>query len=69
MSMNIKNVRYNPVNNTFECRVDIKRGRRFFRYPCSIEGPIDMPLSEVRRRLGTKALRMSDTPPDVFSTI
>jgi len=69
MSINVKNVRYNPVNNTYECRVDIKRGGKFFRYPCSIEGPIDMHPSEVRRRLGSKALRMSDTPPDVFSSI
>jgi len=69
MPVEIKDVWYNPANSAFEGRIDIKRGGKSFRYPCAVEGPIDMSPSEVRRRMEVQAKRMSDTPPSVFSYI
>lgn len=67
MSVEIKNVWYNPANSAFEGRIDITRKGQSFRYPCAVEGPMDMSPSEVRARMEEKALHMSDSPPAVFS--
>lgn len=67
MSVEIKDVWYNPANSAFEGRIDIRRGDQSFRYPCSVEGPIDMSPTELRRQMECQAKRMSDTPPSVFS--
>lgn len=65
----IKDIWYNPANRAFEGRIDITRGGKSFRYPCSIEGPMNMAPSEVCRRMESKARDMSDTPPAVFSSL
>ena len=67
MSVEIKDIWYNPANSAFEGRIDIQRGDQSFRYPCAVEGPIDMPHAELRRQMESQAKRMSDTPPSVFS--
>jgi len=67
MSVEINNVWYNPANCAFEGRIDIRRGGQAFRYPCVVEGPMNMAPSEVHRRMKAQARRMSDTPPSMFS--
>lgn len=67
MSVEINSIWYNPAQSAFEGRIDIQRGGKSFRYPCAVEGPMDMSPVEVRRRMETQAKRMSDTPPSVFS--
>ncbi len=61
MATEIKNIWYNPATNAFEGRIDIRRGGRSFRYPCAVEGPMDMSPAEVRARMETQAKRMSDS--------
>ncbi len=67
MSVEIKGIWYNPATSAFEGRIDIRRGGTSFRYPCAVEGPMDMSPVEVRQRMTQQARRMSDTPPSVFS--
>lgn len=67
MTVEIKNIWYNPSSSAFEGRIDVKRDGKSFRYPCAVEGPLNMSTSEVRQRMTSQALQMSDTPPIVFS--
>ena len=67
MSVQIKNLRYNAAAAAFEGRIDIRRGNMSFRYPCSVEGPFTMSPTEVRQKMKSQAIAMSDTPPDAFS--
>ncbi|MEY1556355.1 orotidine 5'-phosphate decarboxylase [Yoonia sp. R2331] len=67
MSVQIRNLRYNPAAEAFEGRIDIQRGNTSFRYPCTVEGPVSMSPAEVRQKMKAQARSMSDTPPDVFS--
>ena len=69
MPVVIKDVWYNLTNRAFEGRIDITRGGKFFRYPCSVEGPMNMAPSDVRCRMESKACDMSDTPPAVFLSL
>lgn len=61
MPSEIKSIRYNPSSGAYEGRIDITRGGVAYRYPCAIEGPMDMSHHEVRRRMESQARAMSDT--------
>lgn len=67
MSVEIKKIWYNPAKSAFEGRIDILRDGKSFRYPCAVQGSVDMSPAEVRHRMEKQALRMSDTHPAVFS--
>ena len=67
MSCHISKIWYNAANAAYEGRVDIKRNGRLFRYPCSVEGPMDMAPTAVRAKMIKQAFSMSDTPPESFS--
>ena len=67
MTIDIKNVWYNPANAAFEGRIDIQRNGKSFRYPCSVEGPMTLPMADVRRRMTLLARAMSDSPPSIWS--
>ncbi|SIT90342.1 hypothetical protein SAMN05421665_3072 [Yoonia rosea] len=67
MATEIKNIWYNPATSAFEGRIDITRKGKAFRYPCAVEGPIDMSPDEVQARMAAQAKRMSDTDPAIFS--
>ncbi|EAR49620.1 orotidine 5'-phosphate decarboxylase [Oceanicola granulosus HTCC2516] len=54
-------IRYNAALGAFEARVDIARNGRTFRYPCRMNGPLDMNASDVRAGLARHAMRMSDS--------
>lgn len=69
MSVEIKDIWYNPANAAFEGRIDIVRGGTAFRYPCAVPGPMTMPRNEVRARMEAQAKSMSDTSPSLFSRI
>lgn len=69
MTIEITKLWYNPSAAAFEGRIDIQRGGKSFRYPCAIEGKMDMDPTEVRSRMMDRAMQMSDTPPSVFSTL
>lgn len=66
MSVEINSIWYNPASSAFEGRIDVRRGQKSFRYPCAVEGPMDMSHAEVRHRMEQQAKRMSDTPPAAF---
>lgn len=61
MKVRFKDVHYNARAGAFEARVDIVRGGRTFRYPCSLAGPITMDVGAVRAGLYSRALKMSDS--------
>jgi hypothetical protein len=67
MNINLGDVRYNAQAGAFEARVDIVRGNTTFRYPCQVAGPITMDPGQVTAGLRRKALRMSDSSPDLLS--
>ena len=67
MATEIKNIWYNPASNAFEGRIGITRKGKSFRYPCAVQGPMDMSPAEVRARMEAQAKRMSDSNPAVFS--
>ncbi|WP_187432057.1 hypothetical protein ROLI_047640 (plasmid) [Roseobacter fucihabitans] len=67
MATEIKNIWYNPANSAFEGRIDIRRNGKSFRYPCAVQGPMDMSPAEVRARMEVQAKRMSDSDHDIFS--
>ncbi len=67
MNINLGDVRYNARAGAFEARVDITRGNTTYRYPCQISGPITMDPGQVCAGLRRKALRMSDSSPDLVS--
>ncbi|QQA42593.1 orotidine 5'-phosphate decarboxylase [Pelagovum pacificum] len=54
-------IRYNAALGAFEARVDISRGGRTFRYPCRMNGPLDLTPDKVRAGLARHAMRMSDS--------
>lgn len=61
-------IRYNAARQSFEARVDIRRGNRVFRYPCEIKGPLGMDEVVVRHALAAQAQAMSDSPGALRST-
>lgn len=61
MKVRFKDIHYNAKIGAFEGRVDIVRGTRTFRYPCSLAGPISMDVGQVRAGLYSRALKMSDS--------
>ena len=67
MNIKVKGIWYNPAKSVFEGRIDVVKGKRAYRYPCAVEGPMDMSGAEVRRRMCQQAMRMSDTPQDLYS--
>ncbi|SEW19167.1 hypothetical protein SAMN04488515_1508 [Cognatiyoonia koreensis] len=67
MTMSIRSIRYNPSTAAYEGRVDVIRGGQTFRYPCSVPGPLNMPMTDVRKSMQRSAARMSDSPPELFS--
>ncbi|MEO9864617.1 MAG: orotidine 5'-phosphate decarboxylase [Yoonia sp.] len=69
MNISLGDVRYNATAGAFEARVDIARGTSTFRYPCSVAGPVTMDMDQVRDGLKRRAMRMSDTNPDLMSHI
>ncbi|MCK0121082.1 orotidine 5'-phosphate decarboxylase [Loktanella sp. F6476L] len=69
MNISLGDVRYNATAGAFEARVDIARGTSTFRYPCSVAGPVTMDMDQVRDGLKRRAMRMSDTSPDLMSHI
>jgi hypothetical protein len=69
MNISLGDVRYNATAGAFEARVDIARGNAMFRYPCSVSGPMTMNMDQVRDSLTRRAMRMSDTSPDLMSHI
>lgn len=69
MNISLGDVRYNATSGAFEARVDVARGTSTFRYPCSVAGPVTMDMDQVRASLKRRAMRMSDTSPDLMSHI
>lgn len=60
-NINVGPIRYNATLSAFEARVDIRRGKHVFRYPCQMAGPLTMPMGDVVHALKQQALRMSDS--------
>ncbi len=69
MTCDVKGIWYNPAASAFEGRIDIHRGGKSFRYPCTVEGPMDMCPKEIRQQMQSQAQRMSDSAPTLFSTL
>ena len=67
MNISLGDVHYNPSAGAFEARVDIARDEITFRYPCSVTGPVTMDMTQVRERLKMRAVRMSDSSPELLS--
>lgn len=60
-------VRYNAKQGAFEARVDIHREGQVFRYPCEVQGPLDMDIVRVKQHLTQRAINMSDSPSRLHS--
>jgi len=67
MNISLGDVRYNATAGAFEARVDIARGATTFRYPCSVAGPVTMDMAQVHEGLKRRAMRMSDSAPQLMS--
>lgn len=65
----IASVTYNAAAGAFHARVDVTAGGRRYRYPCEVEGPLDLDMSYVRQRLVRQAVSMSDTGVNLLSKI
>lgn len=50
-------VRYNPMTNCFEAVVVIEAVTGTYRYPCSFEGSLKMPLTTAAHKLTQQAKR------------
>ena len=61
MNIQIRKIWYNSAESAFEGRVDIRRNGCDFRYPCSVEGPMDMAPDDVMARMRQQAAQMSDS--------
>jgi len=68
-TIEIANINYNPALGAFEARVDISANGRRFRYPCQVNGPLDMDMMDVKSRLARQAVGMSDTGIDLLSVL
>lgn len=55
----VNSIRYNATNSAFEACVDIHSEGRTFRYPCSVNGPLDMSQSRIQSALIAEARHQS----------
>lgn len=57
--IDVGDIRYNPVAQAYEARVDVARQGRTYRYPCSVRGSLMLEEDVVRRRLTRQAKIMA----------
>ncbi len=65
----VHNISYNAGTQAFEARVDVRKGQSTFRYPCQVAADMMTPLRDVQSQLRQQALRMSDSNPDLMSSL
>lgn len=58
-------IHYNPVSNTFEAVVTLNTADGNYRYPCTVSGPITMPLQAAAFKLVQQAKQRHMTRGDL----